>query len=267
MLIDVLPVWVLFFVSVGLVLLSAEIGYRIGRAVRGTDECERESPASSISEVVLGLLAFIVAFMFSMVSDRYDLKKSLVREEANAIRTVWRRSDFLPPADQERSKALLEEYAANRLAVAQGNIDDRETIRTTAREAVDTQKRLWDIAVSNGRLDMNSDIGALYVESINELANLHAVRVGVGINARVPTTMWVVLVCLLTLGMIGLGYYTAIADSRRSRVTPVLAVAFSMVFALIAALDRPGSRFMPVDQDPLINLMSEMKSDGNPVLK
>jgi hypothetical protein len=261
MLIDVLPVWALFVVSVALVLGSAEIGYRLGRSARGTDDPERESPASSISGVVLGLLAFMLAFTFSIVTERYDLKKSLVREEANVIRTAWYRSDFLPVTDRERSKTLLQNYVAARLAVATGGEVDREFLQNAADEAVRTHKQLWEMALSNGRLDMNSDIGALYVESVNELANLHALRIGIGINARVPTTIWIVLVCLLTLGMFGLGYYTAIADSRRSRVTIVLAIAFSMVFALIAALDRPGSRFMPVDQSALINLLSEMKVD------
>jgi hypothetical protein len=261
MLIDVLPAWALFFVSVGLVLGSAEIGYRIGRAIRGTDDYEREEPASSISGVVLGLLAFILAFTFSMVSERYDLKKSLVRDEANVIRTVWRRSDFLVEPDRTRSKELLQNYVARRVVVAQEGPEDPESVKATIDEAVRIQKQLWDLALSNGRLDMNSDIGALYVESVNELANVHALRVGVGINSRVPTTLWIVLILLLALSMIGLGYYTAIADSRRSRVTTVLAIAFSMVFALIAALDRPGNRFMPVNQDALINLMSEMKAD------
>lgn len=261
MLIDVLPVWALLFISVGLVLGSAEIGYRVGRAVRGTADCEREEPASSISGVILGLFAFILAFTFSLVSERYDLKKSLVREEANAIRTVWHRSDFLQEPDRARSKELLQSYVAKRVAVAQEYPDSPGSAKPVIEEAVRTQKELWNLALTNGRLDMNSDIGALYVESVNELANVHALRVGVGINARVPTTMWIVLICLLMLSVSGLGYYTAIADSPRSKVTAVLAVAFALVFALIAALDRPGNRFMPVYQDALISLMSEMEAD------
>ena len=261
MLIDVIPVWAVFFISVALVLGSAEIGYRIGSAARGSEDHEGADPASSISGVVLGLLAFILAFTFSMVSERYDNKKALVREEANAIRTAWRRSDFLVEPDRARSKELLQNYVAKRLEVAREDSEDPGSVKAAIDESVRTQKQLWDLALTNGRLDMNSDIGALYVESVNELANVHALRVGVGITARIPTTLWIVLILLLALSMIGLGYYTAIADSRRSRVTTVLAIAFSMVFALIAALDRPGNRFMPVNQDALTNLLTEMKAD------
>jgi len=60
--------------------------------------------------------------------------------------------------------------------------------------------------------------------------------------------------------MIAVGYQTAIADSRRSRVTAVLAISFSLVIALIAALDHPLSRFISIPQTPLVSLQLEMKS-------
>jgi len=37
----------------------------------------------------------MLAFTFSIVSDRYYTKKGLVREEANLIRSAWCPSDFL----------------------------------------------------------------------------------------------------------------------------------------------------------------------------
>jgi len=81
-----------------------------------------------------------------------------------------------------------------------------------------------------------------------------------GLQARVPSGIWFVLYALLLLGMIAVGYQTAIADSRRSRVTVVLAISFSLVIALIAALDHPLSRFISIPQTPLVSLQLEMKS-------
>jgi hypothetical protein len=258
MVIDVLPVWVLFFVSVSFVMIAVEIGFRLGSTVRRKTEDERESPASAISGVILGLQAFMLAFTFGIVSDRYDTKKALVREEANALRTVWHRSDFLPEPDRGKTKAVLQEYVDQRVDVTQTR--DLELVKNAVEDAVRMQQQLWAIAVVHGQTDLNSDIGALYVESINEIANLHATRVGIGLHARIPTVIWAVLLSLLILGMIGVGYHTAIADSRRSRATPILAISFSLVIALIAALDHPGDNLMPVSQQPLINVQSEMKA-------
>lgn len=256
MLIDFLPIWLLFLITIGVVVLSVEIGFRLGRNVRRKTEDERESPASSIAGVILGLQAFMLAFTFGLVAERYDIKKILVREEANAIRTMWRRSDFLQEPDRAKTNAILNAYLERRIAVAQ--MRDLDLARQSLPEFRAIQKQFWDIAVANGRIDMNSDVGALYIESVNEVTNLHATRAGIGLDARIPTSIWVALHSLLILGMIALGYHCAIADSRRSRVIPVLAVAFSLVIALIAALDHPGSNLVPISQRPLVNVLAEM---------
>ncbi|NEU09568.1 hypothetical protein GZH53_14675 [Flavihumibacter sp. R14] len=258
MIIDIVPVWVLFLVSIAIVLISVEIGFRLGSKVRLRKYDERESPASAISGVILGLQAFMLAFTFSIVSDRYDIKKELVREEANAIRTTWHRADFLPEPDQGKTKELLKEYLKHRVTV--GQVRDPEVVRKALGDAIRMQQQLWEIAVIHGKTDLNSDIGALFVESVNEIADLHAMRVNVGLQSRIPSTIWAVLLSLLILGMLGVGYHTAIAESRRSRVTPVLAISFSLVIALIAALDHPGDKLMPVTQQPLINVLREMNA-------
>ena len=255
--IDILPVWLLFFLTIAIVVVSVEIGFRLGRTVRRKHKDEREAPASSISGVILGLQAFMLAFTFSIVSDRYDAKKALVREEANVIRTTWNRADFLPEPDKARAKSLLQEYLERRIAVTKSR--DMVFARESGVHALGVQRQLWDMAVVHGRTDLNSDIGALYLDSVNEIANLHALRVGLGLYARIPTAIWVALLSLLTLGMIGLGYHCALADSRRSRVVPFLAIAFSLVVALIAALDHPGDKMMPISQQPLQSVLSEMK--------
>ena len=246
----------LFFITIAVVILATETGYRLGRKIWGNEKAERESPASAISGTILGLQAFMLAFTFGIVSDRYDTKKSLVREESSVLRSAWYRADFLPEPDRTRSKALLKQYLDLRVSLAEKG--DLELVMASVDNILSMQRELWDIAVVNGKADMNSDIGALYVEALNEISNLNAKRLAIGLQARIPTAIWCVLLSLLILGMISVGYYTAIADSRRSRITTVLAIAFSLVIALIAALDHPGGRLMPISQQPLINLQSEM---------
>ena len=119
MLIDVLPIWVLFLVTAVLVVLAVEIGFRLGKLVRSRSSEERESPVSAIAGAILGLLAFMLAFTFSIASGRYDTKKSLVRDEANVLRAIWQRSDFLQEPAQQKTKALLHDYLDNRIGFAQ----------------------------------------------------------------------------------------------------------------------------------------------------
>ena len=263
MLIDILPIWALFLLTVGWVLLSVEVGFRIGAAVHSQTLNERESPVSSMSGIILGLQAFLLAFTFGTVSQRYDAKKALVHDEANMIRTAFHRSDFLTEPDRARSKALLREYVDERVALAHNF--DLETLDIAMKRSLEIQQELWDIAVANAWGDTDSSFVAQYSESVNEIARLSAMRVNVALHARIPTTLWIALMSLLTLGMVAVGYHNAIADSRRSRVTPVLAIAFSLVIALIAALDHPGDKLMPVSQQALLTVQSEI--DAPPVAK
>jgi len=264
MLIDALPIWALFLVTAALVVFAVEIGFQLGKIVSRRSSAERESPVSAIAGAILGLLAFMLAFTFSIASERYDTKKGLVREEANVLRAAWQRSDFLQEPDRAKTKALLRDYLDKRIAFTQ--LLDANRADPAVSDATRIQHEIWATAVVSAKTDpfMNSDIGAMYLESINQMADLHALRVNQGLQARVPLGIWLVLYALLVLGMVAVGYQTAIAESRRSRVTAVLAISFSLVIALIAALDHPLSRFISVPQTPLLSLQLEMKDSADP---
>jgi len=262
MIMDALPIWVLFILTAALVVFAVEIGFLLGKRVLRRSKEERESPVSAIAGTILGLQAFMLAFTFSIVTNRYDTKKALVREEANVLRTAWERSDFLQVPDRAKTKDLLREYVDDRIAFAK--LGDPENAEGAAGDAQLIQHQIWEMAVANARIDMNSDVGALYVESVNQMADLHALRVNQGLQSRVPSAIWFVLYALLILGMVGVGYHTAIADSRRARLTSILAVSFSLVIALIAALDHPLNTFISVSQQPMVNLQMEMKNTPDP---
>lgn len=257
---DNIPLWLLGTATFGLVVAAIEAGYRLGRAAHRRSDEEKESPVAAITGAILGLLAFMLAFTFAMVADRYDARKALVRDEANAIRSAFLRADFLPEADRAATKALLREYVDSRLtAVRSGDLGNVQ--RALAR-ADEIQRKLWETAATNARKDMNSDVAALYLESLNELIGLHALRVAVGLQARIPTGIWLTLHALAALGMLAVGYQTAIAGSKRSLTAPILALAFAIVITLVAALDRPQTDLIKVSQQPLADLLAAMDDAG-----
>lgn len=108
---------------------------------------------------------------------------------------------------------------------------------------------------------MNSDVAALYIDSLNEVNSIHGQRVAIGMQLRIPIEIWLAHYCITTLGMMGVGYQTGIAGSKRSMARPLLAISFTLVFVLIASLDRPDSGIMRVPQQPLIDLRSQMDAD------
>jgi len=251
---DNIPIGAFFGTSVIVVLSACEIGYRLGLFSNSRrKEAEKESPVAAISASILGLSAFMLAFTFGIVTDRYDQRKALVREEANAIGTAFLRSDFLPEADRRNSAGLFRKYLELRLSVTSSL--NTVAVQRALAETDDIQSRLWDMAVNNARKDMHSDMAALYIESLNNVIDIHALRVAVGLQTRVPSGIWLGLFALVFMGMMGIGYQVAISGSRRSWAIGILAIAFSLVIVLIASLDRPQSKFIPVSQQPLIDVL------------
>lgn len=251
------PVWVIFVATIIVVVLAIEIGFRVGRQVRQRSEDEKESSVSAIAGAILTLAGFMLAFTFGISSDRLHDRKALVRDEANVIGAAWLRSDFLPEPDRAETKGLFRKYVDDRLRAAQAH--DLNRMQGLLVESRRIQRQLWDTAVKNARKDMNSDVAALYIESLNQLIDIHALRVAIALHAQIPGIIWLVLYALVILGMVAIGYQTAITGSaRRSRAVSLLAVSFSLVIALIAVLDRPQSDFIRVPQGPLLDLEASM---------
>lgn len=259
---DFTPIWILLPATILLVMLSLEMGYHLGHRSRRRSEDEKESPVSAIAGSVLGLVAFMMAFTFSIVAGRYDSRKALVREEANSIGTTYLRADFLPEPDRVEAKALLKQYVTDRLATVDrlrsGQMSGEEMTESLTKSGR-AHQRLWEMAVANARKDMNSDVAALYIDSLNGLIDLHAMRVAVALQARIPPAIWTSLASLTFLGMLAVGYQMGIAGSKRSLVQPILAISFSLVITLIALLDRPHTNFIKVSQQPFVNLLNSMK--------
>jgi len=253
---DEVPLWLLFILTTLLILLAIEGGYRIGRVARRRSPDEKEAPVGAIVGTVLALLAFMLAFTFGIVSDRYDLRKHLVREHAAAISTSYARADVLPEPERSEAKALYVEYIA--LVIEAADMDSVENLPAVIGRSQAIQQQLWDMAFEHVRLGDDSAVSALFLESINVMGDLSAERISVAIETRIPNGIWFVLYALVTLGMMAVGYQTAIAESRRTLAMLVLAFSFAVVFIVIAALDNPERGYLPVSQKPLINVQSQM---------
>lgn len=256
--ITTIPIWVLFLFTMFIIALAVEIGFRIGSYLHKKSKLEKESPVSVISASILGMLAFILAFTFGMVTDRHSARRELVRTEANAIRTAWLRTDFLPESERKEAVVLLKRYLELRISAVQtGEINQ---IKKYLDEAVMINNQLWKTAVVNAGKDMNSDVAALYLESLNEIITINALRVSFGLQVHLPEGIWLVLYILILLSMIAFGYQIAIAESERTWSTLILALSFSIIIILIASIDRPNSTFIPISQQALLDLQRTMNN-------
>jgi hypothetical protein len=98
----------------------------------------------------------------------------------------------------------------------------------------------------------------LFVQSLNEVIDLHAKRVTAGLRNRIPAAIWVALLTIATLSLAAMGYHGGLVGTTRSLAILVVAVSFSAVIALIADLDRPQEGSLTVSQQALIDVRQSM---------
>lgn len=249
---DFIPLEWIFILTVLLLYGALEVGYRIGNMYSEEEKKLREKISSSNAGSVLSILAFLLVFTFGIVYNRYDLRKELLRNEANMIKTAVLRSDFLPEQERAETSKFFSNYIDLRISSDAGS---SELVQNVIDESNVIQKKLWKIAVENARKEMNSEMDALYIESLNEMFNQQALRIAVGLQARVPLALWLMLYLAVILGMFCVGYEAAISRSfKRSWLTPIMVLTFTLMIFLIASLDRPDSNIMQVSHQPLIDL-------------
>ena len=256
---DRIPIWIIFLFTVSIIFISIELGCKLGKAARIRSIEKKSLPVSSIASSILGMLGFILAFTFNIVSNRYDTKKLLVREEANAIGTAWLRSRLLPDSERTFTSDLYKQYIDIRLN--EGKTFKEDELPNFLKQSRQIQRRLWSVALVNAKRDLNSDAGALYLESINKIIDIHALRVSQGLRARLPWILWLVFYALIILSMVSIGYETGFSNAERKWIIIVLALSFSIVIILIALLDRSQSTIIPISQQPLIDLRASMEEN------
>jgi hypothetical protein len=250
--IGALPLWALYIITAAIVLGSAEAGWRLGNYRRQLPQHEKDAPVGAVVGATLGLLAFLLAFTFGMAASRYDTRKQLVLQEANAIGTTYLRADMLPEPQRSEIRNLLREYAALRV----GGVTSLMTPEVMAQSGA-LHDRLWAQAVALGEQSPNSIVVGLFVQSLNETIDLDETRVTAGRN-QIPDSIWLALYVVTILTMMAMGYQFGLTGEHSWPVTIMLVLVFTAVLLLIADLDRPQAGWLKVSQQAMIDLIDKI---------
>jgi len=251
---DDLPLWGLFAATIVVVGLSIEAGYGLGQYRRRSSEEEKKAPVGAIVGATLGLLAFILAFTFGMAAVRFDARRQIVVEEANAIGTTYLRAGLLPDGRGLKTRKHLTEYVDARLEVVQTG-----DIEKALRRSDELHRELWKEAETHGQQHPNSIVVGLFIQSLNETIDIHAKRAFIAVQNRLPGVLWGVLYLVTILTMAGVGYYEGLSNSKRSLALAVLVLTFAAIMSLVADLDRPQEGLLKVSQQTMIDLRNTMK--------
>ncbi|MFP4600090.1 MAG: hypothetical protein ACLFVJ_17665 [Persicimonas sp.] len=248
--------WLFYLATILFFMLVVEVGYRFGRRRRNKADPEQKSQTGTVLASLLALLGFLLAISFGIAADRFGERKALVLEEANAVSTAFLRADFLDAPQRMAVQRLLREYAQMRVEyVRRGDLGEVEEGLARSEEA---HRELWALArAAAGERPRSVPVG-LFVDSLNEVIDLHEERVTVGLRHRIPPSLlWTLyLVAFLSMGTMGIHF--GLSGTRNGTTTVALVVAFAAVLLLIVDLDQPTQRLFDVSQEPLADTVQIM---------
>ncbi|WP_312163787.1 hypothetical protein [Phenylobacterium sp.] len=254
--VDGAPILILGVAVLVLMLLAA----LTGATIRRRHERDRQGEALGEGEGyivsgVLGLLALLLGFTFALAVDRFETRRALVLQEANAIGTTYLRTQLLEEPHRARISGLLVDYADNRLALAKAEFPEgRDLLARNDRLVTE----LW-AATSSAFLTIKGlDFSSTYLDSMNNLIDLDAARKAAR-QVRVPTEVFVILVVYLVVTAGVLGY---VFDGSRGRAAAVfMLLLLSMSLMLIIDIDRPRRGGIQEGQGPMEALLKSLKSE------
>ncbi len=226
-------------------------GSRI-RARRPAAVEQNSGSFKTLEGAVLGLLALLLGFSFAMAVNRYDLRKQLEVEEANAIGTTWLRTDTLAEPARGAERQLLKQYVPVRLAfVAAGN--DADAVQHSLAQSSELQARIWAIAAGDTAAHRDP-VTALFVSSLNDMIDVTEKRTA-ALENRIPAMTWAML---LFMGFVSSALVGISVTSRSKLLLTILPLVVGVVLALILDLDSPRSGFIRVHQNSMTRVAEQV---------
>lgn len=249
---DSLPVWAVYLLTVLLLFAAMESGYQLGKTRLRELIARPDAGVGAIVAATLALLAFLLAFVVGFAANIFNERRELVVDEANAIGTSYLRAGYLDEPYRTELRDLLREYVDMRLAAREQ--ETREMALTRSEKIHD---ELWSRAEVVAR-ENPVDTIAIYIESLNEVIDMHTERVSVGLGIRVPPTilLGLYLVALGTMFLVGMG--SAYRENRNHIALILLILILSVVLLLIVDLDRSQDGLLRVPQQAMIDLQRQL---------
>jgi len=246
----------LFSLLLGVLFSSGEAGRLLGKRVSTRLNEPAKAQIAVVQGALLGLLALLMGFTFAMAMSRFDARKDLVVDEANAIGTAYLRAQILPEPERSEAQQLFRAYVNDRVQSSTTLLND-PTQEVMLAEADRLFEGIWRLAMSTVERDIHADAISSFVESLNEMNDLRAKRIA-ALENHVPESALYLLIIVATLSIAFVGYGFGISHFR-GRVTLItVCLVTTLVVTVILDMDRPRRGIIRVSQKSLLELQHQI---------
>jgi hypothetical protein len=236
----------LFLMLVG----CCEVGFRAGRRMRGRPDHAGAVPnIGTVTAGMLGLLAFTLGLSISIAQGRFDGRRGLVVQEANAIGTAWLRAGLVAGEEGPEIRRLLAEYTQLRLDYTTAAPDPARIEALNVRTGA-LQTALWQQMTELAQRLPNPITGHL-AAALNEVFDM-ALAQRFAYESRVPSEILWMLLTGSVLAIGALGYQLGLGGHRFPLLSTLLVLMWVGGMLLIIDLSRPREGHIKPDARPLI---------------
>lgn len=247
---------VMFFIPFFCILIPILAGQHYGMYIKNKLGKINDSPVGSVVGAALGLLAFMLAFTFQIVDNRYNTRKELLLDEVTTIRTTYLQSGLIPEPYREASRKLLIEYIDLRSNLSKDvSAVKIQHLKIRSQFILDS---LWKFSETLAKQDRSSEAYSLYTSSVNDLVDIYNKRVTFTFEYRIPAAIKWVLLVVTFASMSMLGYQFGISGKKNNIMAVFISIIFASVMFLILVLDRPETGLMRLNQAPILTLQKQL---------
>jgi hypothetical protein len=236
-----------------LMMAATEAGYRFGRKSEANVPENTKSQISTVEAALLGVLALLLGFTMSMAVSRFEIRKQLVLEEADAIGTSLLRAQLLSSPAGTEIEGLLRQYVNLRMQYGNAGNDLPRLLQLNT-QTTQLQSQLWTRATAYAQQNPNPVTAGLLLQSLNQAFDVGEAR-WMAFQNHVPESVIYVNGAVSLLSAVLVGYSFGVSGRRNIFSMCVLALSITLVLAVIIDLDRPRSGFIRGSQQPMIDLL------------
>lgn len=223
-------------VMVMVLALAGEIGFRLGCRGRDSKESFR-SLMSGTGAAMLGLLGLLLGFTLAMAVSRWDTRRDVIVNEANAIGTVWLRAGLLEEPLRADLRNALRSYTDARIALG-GSRSDRAALRAAQRNSESLHASIWSTIERASQPGRSPAVLTSLINSANELIDIHELRLA-SIENYLPAPLFLLLLTVAAFSMGFLAWAFGAANQGGRAAIVILGLLIGAVLLLIMDVNRP----------------------------
>jgi len=235
-------------VIVGALFLGIVFLLELGRRIR-LARMEREGDVGkgvgAVEGAVYGLLGLLIAFTFSGAATRFEGRRHLIVEEANAIGTAYLRLDLLPAEARSSLQEKFRQYVDSRLDIYK-KLPDLEAAKAALDKSTNHQNAIWAEAVAAGQSGSSPSATMLLLPALNQMIDITTTRT-VATQVHPPSVVYVLLMGLALVSALLAGFSMAESRSHNWLHTLLYAAILSLAIYVILDLEYPRMGLIRVD--------------------